>query len=75
MLLPDNIHPEQTVYFNGAYVLSAIQKNRAMDILDLYAQTIAEQKMSMPVFILCLDWLFLIDLITLNDNGMVELCS
>jgi len=75
VLLPDNIHPEQTVYFNGASVLSAIQKHRVMDVFDLYAQTTVNRKMSMPVFFLCLDWLYLIDLITLNDNGMVELCS
>jgi hypothetical protein len=31
--------------------------------------------MSMPVFLLCLDWLFLLNLITLNDNGKVKLCS
>nr|VFK47353.1 MAG: hypothetical protein BECKTC1821D_GA0114238_104515 [Candidatus Kentron sp. TC]VFK57088.1 MAG: hypothetical protein BECKTC1821F_GA0114240_101449 [Candidatus Kentron sp. TC] len=75
MLVPDNIHPDRTIYFNGAFVLKVIQENRIMDMLDLYTRTIAEQKMSMPVFMLCLDWLFLLDLITLNDRGEVELCS
>ncbi len=75
MLVPDNIHPDQTIYFNGAFVLRAIQEHRVMDLLDLYIQIIAEREMSMPVFLLCLDWLFLLNLITLNDNGKVELCS
>ena len=75
MLVPDNIHPEQTIYFNGAFVLKAIQKNRVMDMLDLYIQTTAERDMSMPVFVLCLDWLFLLNLVILNDLGKVELCS
>lgn len=75
MLVPDNIHPEQTIYFNGAFVLEAIQKNRVMDMLDLYIQTTSEREMSMPVFLLCLDWLFLLDLVTLNNHGEVELCS
>ncbi len=75
MLVPDNIHPEQTIYFNGAFVLKAIQENRVMDMLDLYIQTTSEQEMSMPVFVLCLDWLFLLNLVTLNDHGKVELCS
>jgi hypothetical protein len=44
-------------------------------MLDLYIQTTAERKMSMPVFVLCLDWLFLINLVTLNDDGKVQLCS
>jgi hypothetical protein len=75
MLIPDNIHPEQTIYFNGAFVLKAIQETRVMDMLDLYIKTKAVREMSMPVFVLCLDWLFLLKLITLNDNGKVELCS
>ena len=75
MLVPDNIHPEQTIYFNGAFVLKAIQEHRMMNMLDLYIQTKAEREMSMPVFVLCLDWLFLLNLVALNDYGKVELCS
>ena len=75
MLVPDNIHPEQTIYFNGAFVLKAIQKNRVMNMLDLYIQTTSEREMSLPVFVLCLDWLFLLNLVTLNAHGKVELCS
>ena len=75
MLVPDNIHPEQTIYFNGAFVLKAIRERHVMDMLDLYIETKAEREMSMPVFVLCLDWLFLLDLITLNGLGKVELCS
>lgn len=75
MLVPDNIHPEQTIYYNGAFVLEAIQENRVMDLLDLYIQTKSKREMSMPVFLLCLDWLFLLDLVTLDNQGKVELCS
>ena len=75
MLVPDNIHPELTIYYNGAFVLRVIQNRREMAMLDLYIQTIAERKMSMPVFVLCLDWLFLLNLVTLNGQGKVELCS
>ena len=75
MLIPDNIHPEQTIYFNGAYVLKAIRKARVADVLELYVQTKAERDMSIPVFVLCLDWLFLLDVVTLNARGKVELCS
>jgi hypothetical protein len=75
MLIPDNIHPEQTIYFNGAFVLKAIQGHRVIDMLDLYIKTTATREMSMPVFVLCLDWLFLLNLVALNDQGKVELCS
>jgi len=75
MLVPDNIHPEQTIYFNGAYVLKAIQEHRMVGMFDLYIYTTAEREMSMPVFVLCLDWLFLLNLVILNENGKVEICS
>ncbi len=75
MLIPDNIHPDQTIYFNGAFVLNVIQEHRVMDLLDLYIQTTTTRKMSMPVFVLCLDWLFLLNLVTLDDHGVVKLCS
>jgi len=75
MLIPDNIHPEQTIYFNGAFVLKALQLHHALDMLDLYIQTTSEHPMSMPVFVMCLDWLFLINLVTFNNDNKVELCS
>ena len=75
MLVPDNIHPERTIYFNGAFVLKALQEQRVSDMLDLYTRTKAKREMSMPVFVLCLDWLFLLNLVTLNEQGKVALCS
>ena len=75
MLLPDNIHPEQSIYFNGAFVLQALREHRVMDLLDLYMSTQTYRQMTMPVFVLCLDWLFLLNLVSLNEQGGVELCS
>lgn len=75
MLLPDNIHPEQSVYYNGAFVLKVIQQGRPLDFLDLYAKIREMRSISMPLFVLCLDWLFLVNVVTLNAKGQVELCS
>ena len=75
MLLPDNIHPEDSVYYNGSFVLQAVQHNPSLDLLDLYQNTKSTREMSLPIFILCLDWLFLLNLLTLNDKGRVELCT
>lgn len=75
MLLPDNIHPEQSIYYNGAFVLQALREQRVMDLLDLYMNTQMHREMTMPVFVLCLDWLFLLNLVSLNEQGSVELCS
>jgi hypothetical protein len=75
MLIPDNIHPEQTIYFNGAFVLEALQQRGTIDIFDLYVATKAVREMTMPVFLLCLDWFFLLDLATVSKEGKVQICS
>lgn len=75
MLLPDTIHPEQSIYYNGAFVLQALREHRAMDLLDLYLDTQKYRQMTMPVFVLCLDWLYLLNLVSLNNQGSVELCT
>ncbi len=75
MLLPESIHPKHSIYYNGAFVLEALQEHRRMSIVDLYMASRERQEMSMPVFTLCLDWLYLINAIILNDQGAVELCS
>lgn len=75
MLLPDTIHPELSIYYNGAFVLQALREQRVMDLLDLYLDTQKYRQMTMPVFVLCLDWLYLLNLVSLNNQGGVELCS
>lgn len=75
MLLPDNIHPESSIYYNGAIVLQVLQKQATQSLLDLYYQVKQQRNMSFSVFILCLDWLYLLNVATLNQQGEVELCS
>lgn len=75
MLLPDNIHPQNSVYYNGAIVLQSLQENKKQGILDLYQKVRKAQNLSFSLFILCLDWLYLIDAARLNLIGEVELCS
>jgi hypothetical protein len=74
MLLPDNIHPELSIYYNGALVLKELQKNNGQSIVQLFAILKNKTDMSFSVFILCLDWLYLIDAAKVNERGNVELC-
>jgi hypothetical protein len=75
MLVPDNIHPEQTIYYNGAFVLQALQHHRQLDLLELFQHTRETIAMSLPVFMLCVDWLYLLGLAEINSSGQVVLCS
>ena len=74
MLLPDNIHPENSIYFNASLVLETLQEFGKLDMLDLYQNVTKNKKMSFPVCILCLDWLYIINVAEINQ-GEVKLCS
>jgi hypothetical protein len=74
MLLPDNIKPENSIYYNGAIVLQTLQNAGRANILDLFYLVSEKRRMSYSVFILCLDWLYLINIVKL-DGEEVVLCS
>jgi hypothetical protein len=74
MLIPDNIHPEQTVYFMSSFILTRLFEVNSEDIFDLYLEVDKQHKMSLPVFFLCIDWLYLINVVQINDHGKVVLC-
>lgn len=74
MLLPDNIYPENSIYYNGAFVLKVLQDKRSIELLELFQEVKLNNKMSFPVFMLCLDWLYLISIAEIKE-GRVVLCS
>lgn len=73
MLLPDNVRPENSIYYNGAIILQVLQNQGKLEMLDLYAKSKEVQDMSFPVFVLCLDWLYLTNIAELKRHK-VELC-
>jgi hypothetical protein len=75
MLLPDNIHPELSIYYNGSIVLQELKLQSKQPVFDLYQKVKSINDMSFPTFMLSLDWLYLIDVARLNEKGWVELCS
>ncbi len=75
MLIPDNIHPENTIYYNGAFVLQSLQQNSPQDMFNLYQDVKIKRDISFPVLVLCLDWLYLIDVAKINEDGEVALCT
>ncbi len=74
MLLPDNIHPELSIYYNGSFVLEELKKSDNQSIMDLYQNVKGKNEMSFPTFMLCLDWLYLIEAAKINEKGCVQLC-
>lgn len=74
MLLPDNIHPEDCIYYNGGIILEILQHSHQMSLADLFAKVREKKNLTYSIFLLCLDWLFLIDAVIVKE-GIVSLCS
>ncbi|GMU85893.1 MAG: hypothetical protein AMXMBFR48_11350 [Ignavibacteriales bacterium] len=75
MLLPDNIHPDNSIYYNAAFVIESLREKPRLKLLDLYQNVKQKRQMTFSVFVLCLDWLYLIDVVKFNHIGEIELCS
>ena len=74
MLLPDNIQPELSLYYNGALVLNELQIKDKQSIINLYQKVKVSNEMSFSTFILSLDWLYLINAAHINERGELALC-
>lgn len=74
MLLPDNIQPELSIYYNGSFIIEALKKIDNQTMMDLYQNVMFNKEMSFPTFMLCLDWLYLIEVIEMNERGDIQLC-
>lgn len=75
MLLPDNILPELTIYYNGALVLKELQSNDEQELLDIYRIVKEKYGMSFNICILSLDWLYLAKFAEMDEQGVIKLCS
>ncbi len=74
MLLPDNIHPELSIYYNASIILSELNRVPNQKIIDLYYNVKGKKEMTFSLFVLCLDWLYLLQVAQINERGIVEKC-
>lgn len=74
MLIPDNIRPEDSIYYNGAKVLEIILSERRITIAELYVRLREKLNISFATMLLSLDWLYMIECLEVK-NGEVVLCS
>lgn len=49
MLLPDNMRPEDSIYYNGAIVLKVLQTEKKISVMDLYCRLREQYKMSFAI--------------------------
>ena len=75
MLLPDNINPQLSIYYIASFVLKELQNKEPQDIIELYYNIKSEYGLSFSIFLLCLDWLYLIGVAEVDAEGEVNYVS
>lgn len=70
MLLPYNINPQNAIYFQASGILQILIKHKKISVIDLYSK-IQDKKVSFANMTLCLDFLYLLNLINLDKEGYI----
>lgn len=76
MILPTDTRTESSLYFLGAKVIKKLknaQISEPISFIDLYDQVRQETPLSLKLFQLTLDWLYLLKIVELDSNGGIAL--
>ena len=75
MIISQDTNPEREVYYLGALVLQTLKQapESSFDFFDVFQELNVQKKVSINLFTLTLDWLFLLDVISI-DNGKIIKC-
>ena len=76
MIVNKNINPERDLYYLGGKVievLNSFTKNE-IDYFDLFLSVNKSNKLSLSLYSLVLDWLFILGAIKKGDKGLIIKC-
>lgn len=77
MVLPDNVRPESSILYLSSFILKVLSHstNERHSVSSLFDMVNKQHDISIHDYLLCLDWLFLMDFAYADEKGMVKLCS
>ena len=76
MVLPDNVRPESSILYLSSFILKRLKAGKSNYTLSTLFDVIQKQHdISIHDFLLCMDWLYLIDEVIVNSDGDIKLCS
>ncbi|MDL2257331.1 hypothetical protein LJC06_03915 [Bacteroidales bacterium OttesenSCG-928-I14] len=75
MILGKDINPQKEIYYLGSIVIEVLKlsEKKDNDFFYLYRQVNEKERVSVNLFALTLDWLFILGLIN-NKNGLIHRC-
>ncbi len=76
MIINKNINPERDLYYLGGKVIEVLNstKQSQIDYFDLFMLLNKTNKVSLNLFSLALDWLFILGVIKKGNKGVIEKC-
>lgn len=76
MIIDKNINPERDLYYLGGILIDVLEKNskKEIDYMDLFSLFNQKQEITINLYSLTLDWLFILGLIAKGENGNIKKC-
>jgi predicted CoA-binding protein len=75
MIVSKDINPERDVYYLGAKVIEVISSlPQEVDFFDVYKLINSSEEVSMNLYALTLDWLYIIGIIENSESGNIRKC-
>ena len=76
MIVTNNTNPDRDLYYLGGKVIEVLISNDSneVDYFDLYQKVNNELSISINLYTLVLDWLFIIGAVINAENGLVRKC-
>lgn len=75
MIVNQDNHPQRQLYYLGAKALEILNsKGGVIDFFDIYQELKLKEDISIRLFVLTVDWLYLLGVIT-SDKGLIKRCS
>lgn len=76
MLLENDISPNKSLYYLGSEVIEILQNssNDKFDFFDVYQKLNKKEHLSVGLFVLVLNWLYILGLVRQNVKGELEKC-
>ncbi|PKA96728.1 hypothetical protein B0O79_0367 [Flavobacteriaceae bacterium MAR_2009_75] len=76
MIVDKNTNPERDLYYLGGILIDVISNKNSseIDYMDLYKLFNQKQEITINLYSLTLDWLFILGLVTKGENGKIKKC-
>ncbi|NRT14088.1 hypothetical protein HNP99_000413 [Flavobacterium sp. 28A] len=76
MIVNKNINPERDLYYLGGKVIEVLSvfTSNEIDYFDLFFSVNKSNKISLKLYSLVLDWLFILGVIKKGNKGLIIKC-